>query len=140
MMMRNQQFSKPLPTITEENKSFWEYTKKHELRVQKCLSCGKLFYPPNEMCPYCHHMESEWVKLSGRGTVYSYVIIRQSNNPVFAKDAPYVVAIIKTDEGMRFYSNVIDCEPDDVTIDMPVEVVFDDASEEITLPKFRPVT
>ncbi len=140
MTARNQGFNKPLPAITEENKPFWDYTKQHELRVQKCLGCGKLFYPPSGMCPHCYHMESEWVKLSGRGKVYSYVIVRRSNNPAFANDVPYVVSIIETDEGIRYYSNVIDCKPEDVSIDMPVEVVFEDVTEEITLPKFRPVT
>jgi uncharacterized OB-fold protein len=138
MTLRNQEFQRPLPGITAENKPFWDYMKKHEFRVQKCLGCDRLFYPPNGMCPYCHHTESEWVKLSGKGKVFSYVIVRRSNHPAFANDVPYVVAIIETDEGIRYYSNVIDCKPEDVSINMPVEVVFEDVTEEITLPKFKP--
>jgi uncharacterized OB-fold protein len=90
------------------------------------------------MCPHCQHLESEWVKLSGKGKVYSFVIVRRANHPGFAKDAPYVVAIIETDEGTRYTSNIIGCKPEEVYIDMPVEVVFEDVTPEITLPKFRP--
>ena len=129
----------PLPTITPENKPFWDYMKQHEFRVQKCKSCGEMFYPPSEYCIHCLGHESEWVKLSGKGKVYSFVIIRQARMPVFAKMAPYVVAIIETDEGVRYSSNVIDCNPEDVYVDMPVEVVFDDVTDKFTLPKFKPV-
>ena len=139
-MMRNQEMSKPVPGISEENKPFWDYMKQHEFRVQKCLECNKLFYPPTPMCPHCHGMESEWVKLSGKAKVYSFVIVRQARHPAFAKDAPYVVAIIETDEGIRYTTNIIDCKPDDVYIDMPVEVVYEDVNDKITLPKFKPVS
>ena len=136
MMNPNQ---KPIPTVTPENKPFWDYMKQHEFRVQKCKKCGTLFYPPSEACLNCLHPESEWVKLSGKGKVYSFVVVRQSRMPAFAKDAPYVVAIIETDEGIRYSSNVIGCDPDDVKIDMPVEVVFEDVNDKFTLPKFKPV-
>ncbi len=139
MTIRNQEYNKPLPGINEENKPFWDYTKQHEFRVQKCLKCGELFYPPSPMCPHCQHLESEWVKLSGKGKVYSFVIVRRANHPGFAKDAPYVVAIIQMAEGTRFTSNITGCKPEEVYIEMPVEVVFEDVTKEISLPKFRPV-
>jgi uncharacterized OB-fold protein len=139
-MMRNQEMGKPLPGISEENKPFWDYMKQHEFRVQKCLECGKLFYPPTPMCPHCMSMESEWVKLSGKAKVYSFVIVHQARHPAFAKEAPYVVAIIETEEGIRYTTNIIDCKPEDVYVDMPVEVVYEDVNDKITLPKFRPVS
>jgi uncharacterized OB-fold protein len=66
--------------------------------------------------------------------------VRRANFPGFAKDVPYVVAIVEMDEGTRFTSNIIGCKPEDVYVDMPVEVVFEDITEEISLPKFRPAT
>ncbi len=133
-----QGYTKPLPGVSEETKPFWDYSKQHELRMQKCLRCKKLFYPPSSMCPHCQHLESEWVKLSGKGKVYSFVIVRRAANPGFAAEVPYTVAIIETEEGPRIISSVIDCKPEEVRIDMPVEVVFDDVTAEFSLPKFKP--
>jgi uncharacterized OB-fold protein len=135
----NPEYTKPLPAIDEDNKLFWDYCKQHELRMQKCAQCEKLFYPPSAMCPHCQHMKFEWVKLSGKGKVFSYIIVRRAAHPGFAKEAPYVVAIIETAEGQRLTSNVIGCKPEDVRIEMPVEVVFEDVTKEVTLPKFKPM-
>ena len=134
-----QGYSKPLPGTDEENKPFWNYCKQHELRMQKCLQCGKIRYPVSPICPHCLSMESEWVKLSGKGRVYSFAIIRRAPHPAFAGEVPYTVAIIETEEGPRLISNVIGCRPEDVQIDMPVEVVFEDITEEFALPKFKPL-
>jgi len=129
-----------LPSIDEENKPFWEYAKKHELRMQKCPDCGKIYYPPASLCPNCHSWKkSEWVKLTGKGSVYSFIVARRATNPAFAKEVPYVVAIIETQEGGRLISNIVGSKPEDVKVGMPVEVVFEDITDEITLPKFKPV-
>ncbi len=136
--MMNQEYAKPLPGIDEDNKPFWDYCKQHELRMQKCTNCGQLFYPPSAMCPHCQNMKFEWAKLSGKGKVFSFIVVRRASHPGFAKDAPYVVAIIETDEGTRMTSNVIGCKPEDVKIGMPVEVVFEDATKDFALPKFKP--
>ncbi len=134
-----QAIPKPLPVTDEDTKPFWDYCKKHELRAQKCLKCGGLYYPPSPLCPHCLSMDSEWVKLSGRGKVFTYIVAHRRYHPGFSAELPYVVAVIETDEGLRILSNVIGCMPDAVRIDMPVEVVFEDASPEFALPKFRPV-
>jgi uncharacterized protein len=136
--MMNKEISKPLPGVEEDNKPFWDYCKQHELRVQKCLECGKLFYPPSAMCPHCMSFKSEWVKLSGKGKVFTFVIVRQAPHPAFAKETPYAVAIIELAEGIRMTSNVIGCKPEDVKIDMPVELVWEDVNKDFALPKFKP--
>ena len=133
-----QAYSKPLPVTDEETKPFWDWCKKHELRVQKCLGCGKLYYPVSPICPHCLNMGFEWAKLSGQGQVYSFIVVRRRYHPGFAPDIPYVVAIVKTEEGIRMLSNVVGVKPDAVKIGMPVEVVFEDVSPDFTLPKFRP--
>jgi len=133
-----QAIPKPLPVTDEDTQPFWDFCKAHELRVQKCTQCGQLHYPPSPICPHCLNMKSEWVKLSGKGKVFSYILVHRRYHPGFSAELPYTVAIIETDEGIRMLSNVIGCKPDAVKIDMPVEVAFEDVSPEFALPKFRP--
>ena len=78
----------------------------------------------------------EWVESSGKGTVYAHTISYQPAHPSFKDDVPYVLAIIELEEGWRMNSNVVNIDPQDVTIGMPVEVVWDDVTPEISLPKF----
>jgi len=131
-------YEKPLPIINEDNVPYWEYAKKHELRMQKCTQCGYIRFPVNIVCPKCHSMEAEWTRLSGQGKVYSYVIYQQAYHPSYKDDIPYAVAIIQLDEGPRMESNITGCQMEDIKIDMPVEVYFDDVTEDISLPKFKP--
>ena len=90
------------------------------------------------MCLNCLNTTSEWVKLSGKGQVYSFIVVHRRYHPAFAKEIPYTVAIIETEEGVRMLSNIIECKPEAVKIGMPVQVVFDDVSPEFSLPKFKP--
>ena len=131
-------YDKPLPVVNGDTAPYWEYCKKHELRMQKCKQCGYIRFPASIVCPKCHAMEAEWEKLSGKGTVFSFIVYRLAYHPAYQNDIPYVVAIIQLDEGPRMESNVTGCEVEDVKIDMPVEVYFDDVTDTISLPKFRP--
>jgi uncharacterized OB-fold protein len=131
-------YTKPLPLINEETKPYWDCCKKHELRMQRCLQCGYIRFPVSPICPMCHSMKAKWVKLSGKGTVYSFTIYRVPYHPAFKDDIPYVVAIIQLDEGPRMESNIIGCKVEDVSIDMPVIVSFEDVTDEVSLPKFKP--
>jgi uncharacterized OB-fold protein len=132
-------YTKPLPVINEETKPYWDYCKQHELRMQRCSDCSHIRFPISFVCPQCHSLQAEWVKLSGLGTVYSFTIYRVAYHPAFKDDIPYVVAIIQLAEGPRMESNIIGCKVEDVRIDMPVTVSFDDVTPEISLPKFKPV-
>ena len=134
-----QQMRKPLPFVYPENKPFFDGTKKHELVIQRCKDCGKFYFYPRTQCPHCLSDNVEWKKVSGKGKVYSFTICARPGNPAFAGDVPYNVAIIELNEGVRMMSSVIDCKNEDIKCDMPVEVVFKDASPEITLPYFKPV-
>jgi len=131
-------YEKPLPIINEDNTPYWEYAKKHELRMQKCTRCGHIRFPVSVVCPKCHSLEAEWARLSGKGKVYSYVIYHMAYHPSYKDDIPYAVAIIQLDEGPRMESNVTGCQMEDIKIDMPVEVYFDDVTDDISLPKFKP--
>jgi uncharacterized OB-fold protein len=129
---------KPLPAVTEDGAPYWEYAKRGELRVQRCSACQHLRFPPSNLCPRCLAEEHEWVRLSGRGAVYSFIVVHRPQHPAFQEDAPYNVAIVELDEGIRLHGNVVGCPNDALRIGLPVEVVFDEVKEGVVLPKFRP--
>ena len=131
-------YEKPLPPVDEDTAPFWEYCKKHELRMQKCTQCGHVRYPPGVVCPQCHSMEAEWTKLSGKGKIYTFCIYHQIYHEAYSKDVPYAVATIHLDEGPRMLSNIVGCKLEDIKVDMPVEVYFEDVTDGFTLPKFKP--
>lgn len=132
--------SKPLPLPTPQTQPFWDAAREHRLVAPRCADCGTTFLYPAPTCPTCLGESFGWEQLSGRGVVYSCTVVRQALHPAFRAEVPYVFAIIELEEGMRMASNVIECDPEEVHPDQPVEVVFEEASETITLPKFRPVT
>lgn len=132
------EYRKPLPTITDENRPFWEGCKQGKLQLQQCGECGHIRYPISHVCPDCLSYEFAWKPLSGRGTVFSYIVFHQLYNKAFAEDLPYNVALVQLAEGPRMYSNVVGVANDAVKIGDPVEVVFDAVTPEVTIPKFRP--
>lgn len=127
-----------LPTIGEDDAPFWAAARNHELRMQQCTDCGTLWWAPSSVCPNCWSESNEWVELAGTGTVNSWVIFHRPYWPAFEDDVPYNVAEITLDEGHRYLANVVECDNDALYRGMPVEVVFEDISDEITLPKFTP--
>lgn len=129
------EYMKPLPEITPDGESFWKGTKRHELLLPRCNACGKLFFYPRSRCVHCFSTDIKWEKVTGKGSIFSYTIVYRT--PFEGFDVPYVLAVIKLDEGPMLLSNVIDCEPEKTAIGDPVEVIFEDVTEEITLPKFR---
>jgi uncharacterized protein len=131
-------YNKPLPYVHEETRPFWEGAKRHELWLQKCRDCGEFRFYPRSICPHCLSYDAEWTKVSGKGKLYSFTVSHRPASPQFQEDVPYNVAIIELEAGVRMMSNIIECQNEDLNIDMPVEAVFDDVTPEITLPKFRP--
>lgn len=131
-------YQKPLPVPDIDTKEFWEGCKRHQLLLPKCQDCGTYRFPPGPMCPQCRSTRTQWAVASGRGKVYSWVVVHHPILPIFAPEVPYAVALIELEEGVRMASNIVDCRPQDIRADMPVEVVFEDVTSEVTLPKFRP--
>ena len=91
------------------------------------------------MCAECGSLRWEWSRSSGRGSVFTWTVVVRAMHPAFGEDVPLAPAVIEMEEGVRLLSQVEDCRPEDLEIGMPVEVVFDDVTAEITLPKFRRV-
>ena len=129
---------KPLPRPTEDSAPFWEAAHKGELRMQRCGDCGHIRFPPALLCARCLSERAEWVALSGRGTVFSWIVVHQSQHPAFNTDVPYNVAIIELEEGPRLHTNIVDCANDRIYIGMPVEVTFERVNDDTALVKFRP--
>ncbi|MBI4497004.1 MAG: Zn-ribbon domain-containing OB-fold protein [Chloroflexi bacterium] len=130
----------PYPENREFTKPFWDAAKRHELVLPRCKQCAMYHFYPRETCPNCFSLDIEWVPASGRGRVYAFTIVHQAAHPAFQEETPYVHAVIQLDEGVRMISNVVGCAPtpEEVKVDMPVVVTFDDVTPEWTLPKFRP--
>ena len=131
-----------VPIVVEETRPFWEATLQEELLVQVCGSCGHIQLP-GPCCGRCLSNDLSWRLASGRGTVFSFTIVRRAIHPSFSQEVPYVVADIELDEGPVMISNVTDCPVEDVRIGMPVHVWFDEQVEDafhvpLRLPKFRP--
>lgn len=130
-------YDKPLPTLTDENRPFWDACREGRLRMQCCGACGHLRYPISPFCPRCLGSAFDWRELSGRGTVFSFVVFHQAYHPGFKGDLPYNVALIQLEEGPRMYSNVVGTPNDQVRIGDAVEAVFDPVTPEISIPRFR---
>lgn len=127
----------PLPVVDDVDAEFWVAARDHEFRMQRCSDCDYLWWAPGAVCPKCWSRAYEWVELSGRGRVNSWVVFHQRYLDAFADDIPYAVAEVELAEGPRYLAPIVDCEPDDVHSGMPVVVAFRDVTDEFTLPMFR---
>ncbi|MFH1350608.1 MAG: Zn-ribbon domain-containing OB-fold protein [Pseudomonadota bacterium] len=130
---------KPVPVVTPWGKPFWDAARQGKLKIQLCKDCNKYVFYPRLVCPHCFSGNLDWVEASGKGTVYSYTLVQNNAPSPFLNDMPYVVAIIRLEEGVQMLSNIVDCDFDKLRCDMPVEVTFEELDEEFTLPKFKPV-
>jgi len=138
MADEKKKYSKPLPQIDEENRWFWEALKRHELYLQKCRDCSEQRYYPRALCPECLSPRTEYVRSSSKGEIYTFTVTYQNQAAGFRESLPYVLGYVELSEGIKVLTNVIDCKPEDVRIGMPVEVVYEDVTPEVTLAKFRP--
>jgi hypothetical protein len=132
-------YDKPIPIASNEvlTKPFWEATKRGELIIPYCNSCSNLFFYPREVCPNCFSKDLGWKKMSGKGHVYTYTHVRQAVHPSFQSANGHIYAIVQLDEGPKIPSGISGCEPEEVYVDMPVSVVFDDITDDYTLVKFQ---
>jgi uncharacterized OB-fold protein len=126
----------PLPQPGPDNAEFYEAARRGELVFQKCSGCGKFRHYPRPVCPHCLSRDFVWEKSSGRGTVYTWTIVRGPTLPAFEDKLPYNVVDVLMDEGVHFVSEVLDCAPEEIRAGMPVRATFVPVAEEITLVKF----
>jgi len=141
-----------LPALDEDSAPFWEACGRGELRGQRCDGCGRLRFPPRPLCPWCRTFEHTWVLLSGRGTIWSFVIPHPPLLPAYGAQAPYNVIVVTIDEDptIRLVGNLVPAagaplnalDPHTIEIGERVEVVFEpvegdgDGSPPIALPRW----
>ncbi|MCC6763254.1 MAG: Zn-ribbon domain-containing OB-fold protein [Deltaproteobacteria bacterium] len=128
---------RPLPEHEGDLAPFLAAAREHRLVVQRCDGCGMLRFPPRELCSGCLSTAASWREVSGRGEIFSFNVMHQVYHPAFAREVPYAVVVIKLAEGPKITSNLVNYPVDRIRIGMPVEVVFEDVSADVTLPKFR---
>jgi uncharacterized OB-fold protein/acyl dehydratase len=127
---------RPRPAVTHDNAFFFEGARQGKLLVQRCSSCGRLRHPPAPACASCRSFEWEAVTSSGRGRLYSYVVVHHPQVPAF--DYPLVVGLAELEEGTRLVADVVGVPPAQVRIGMPLRTEFVAVGPELTLPVFRP--
>ena len=132
------EWTKPLPTVVGETRPYWESCRRGDLVIQRCEKCGQYQFYPRGICANCWSTDISWVKSSGRGTVWTYTVTYQNRTQGFAQEVPYVLALVELEEGVRMFSNIVECNPRDVTVGMPVEVTFVQATDRISVPFFKP--
>ncbi|MBF0550026.1 MAG: Zn-ribbon domain-containing OB-fold protein [Deltaproteobacteria bacterium] len=140
MGCKDEDFIKPLPVAAPWSKPFWDAAREHRLTLKKCKVCGHIDHPPYLYCTACSSEEAEWIQASGKATLYAYAVNVYGVPFAFMEDLPYVLALVDLPEGPRMISSIVGCDPKDLRNGMELEVVFDDVSPEITLPKWKPVS
>ncbi len=129
---------RPLPGISDDTRFFWDGARAGKLLIQRCKGCGELRHPPGPVCPSCHSFEWDTVEASGRGTVYSFVVMHYPEVPPF--DHPNPIVLVELEEGTRLISQIVGIQPGEVRIGQAVQVEFNSFNDgELVLPQFRPV-
>ena len=135
MVRYGTEIESPRPMVDPDSIEFWKKLQEtKQLHIQRCKDCETYMHPPRPVCHKCQTFNTEFVPVSGKGTIYSYVVYHRSTYPSFK--VPYEVVLVELEEGVRIVSNMKDCEPHEIYIGMPVEAVVDQVFEDIALPKF----
>ncbi len=117
----------PLPdTDWEPTREFWAAAARGELAIPRCRACGAWSWYPPERCRRCDAPDLDWTATSGRGTLFSFAVVRRAWVAPFDVEAPYVTGLVALDEdpAVRLVTRIVDCDPDALRIGAPVRVVF----------------
>jgi uncharacterized protein len=128
----------PAPATNPETLPFWAATATGRLLVKQCQDCEHLIWYPRAICPKCASMRTDWLEVSGRGSVYSYTVNHRGEG-AYQGSPPFVLAYVELDEGPRLMTNIVEASAADLAVGMPVEVVFHDTGQGAALPRFRPL-
>ena len=130
--------AKPIPLPDELTRPFWEAAEQHRLAIQRCRPCGYYNHPPKPMCDRCGSEELAFEAVSGKGSIYSYTVMRQRNVRGFEDKVPYLNVIVELDEQPMLFmiTNLMGAALDGAKIGHPVEVTYEPRGE-VTLPQFR---
>ncbi len=133
--------TQPIPRPTRLTEPFWAGCKRHKLLVQRCVACSAFRFYPTAACPFCADERSEWILMSGRGRVYSWIVMNRAIDPIWANQVPFVSAVVELEEqaGLLVPGILRDIDPHAVQPGARVEVIFEDVTDEISLPRWRPL-
>jgi uncharacterized OB-fold protein len=121
----------PAPQANPETKPYWDAAAEGKLKVKRCRACGEHHHYPRALCPFCFSDDTEWRDATGRGTIYTYSVMRRA--PV-----PYAIAYVELEEGPRMMTNIVDCDLDSIRIGQKVKVVFKPSEGGPPVPMFAP--
>jgi uncharacterized OB-fold protein len=121
----------PNPNPNPETEAFWEAAKQGKFLLRYCGDCGKTHWYPRAICPHCFSDNTEWREASGRGTIYTYSVVRRT-------DPQYAIAYVTLEEGPTMISNIVDCSHDDLAVGQSVEVTFKQSEGGFAVPMFTP--
>ena len=135
-----QAYNKPVPVPQQESDVYWEKAKQHELWLRNCDECGVAYFYPRDISPCCFSRNTSWVKASGNASLFTYGIVHRPPHPGFMAEVPFVTAIVELEEGPKMATNIVmdDPTPEKLQIGMSLEVVFEDITDDIAIPKFKP--
>jgi uncharacterized OB-fold protein len=119
------------PVVNAETKAFWDAARQNRFLIPVCTACGKAHWYPRAICPFCACDKIAWRQASGRGTIYTYSVMRRVKEP-------YAIAHVTLAEGPTMLTNIVDCDFDKLYIGQPVAVVFQETENGPPAPMFRP--
>ena len=127
---------RPRPSVTQDNAFWFDGARAHVLLIQRCASCGTLRHPPLPACGVCQSLEWDTIEASGRGTLYSFVVVHHPQVEPF--DYPLPVGLVELEEGTRVVANLDGIAPGELRIGLPVVATFVDFDADLSLPVFVP--
>jgi uncharacterized OB-fold protein len=128
----------PAPTVSPEGADYWAATAEGRLALQRCTGCSHVIWYPRGFCPACEGRELEVITATGRGTIYSFTVIRRGAIGPYKGTEPYALAYVELEEGSRVMTNVVECDVDALQIGDAVTAVFHPTGEGTSLVRFRP--
>jgi len=131
------------PAVDWETRAYWEGAGRGELVLQRCRACRVVQHRPRGLCVSCLSDDVESFVATGRGEVYTYSVVRQNQASAFRNALPYVVAYVQLEEGPQLLTNIVGCDPESVSIGLPVRVDFaptetPPGETPLGVPRFRP--
>lgn len=124
---------------TLDARQFWEAAQDERLVIQQCGDCGEYVFPPQDVCAYCWADDISWMEVSGDGVVHTFSTVHADIHSTWGEEVPYTVAFVRLEEGAFITSVLVDCDPEEVEIGLPVSVDFGELpGEEGLVPRFRP--
>ena len=126
------------PQVDHDSLPYWRHLREHNARLQKCEKCSRFRFPPMPSCPYCGALGGSWTPISGKGKVYTWMVIDHPIDPRLAAEVPFVIAMVELEEGPGVAGRMVGIEREQIKGDMPVKARYDDIASELTLLNFQP--